>query len=102
LERECATLNGCKLGRCRITKGYDLPSKYVLHTVGPMEEDPESLASCYITTLKQAMKHHLKTVVRFFFKNLTNRLFVEFLLEFMDIQAKELVICLFWLSGNSF
>eukprot|EP01080_Neovahlkampfia_damariscottae_P011092 gene11092-3799_t len=62
LERECATLNGCKLGRCRITKGYDLPSKYVLHTVGPMEEDPESLASCYTTTLKQAMKHHLKTV----------------------------------------
>jgi O-acetyl-ADP-ribose deacetylase len=64
---ECRTLGGCPTGQARITRGYKLPAKHVIHTVGPVwhggkEGEPELLASCYRESLKLALKHKLKSV----------------------------------------
>ncbi|HHV96682.1 MAG TPA: O-acetyl-ADP-ribose deacetylase [Clostridiaceae bacterium] len=67
LLEECKKLNGCKTGEAKVTKGYNLPAKYVIHTVGPiwqggeMGED-ELLASCYRNSLKIAEEMGLKTI----------------------------------------
>lgn len=56
------------VGKAKITKGYNLPAKYVVHTVGPvvngqlLQEDCDMLKSCYLTCLKLAQQHHLKSV----------------------------------------
>ena len=67
LLEECRTLGGCPTGQARITKGYKLPAKHVIHTVGPVwsggkRGEPEFLASCYRESLKLALDHGLKTV----------------------------------------
>lgn len=67
LLQECATLGGCPTGQAKITKGYNLPAKYVIHTVGPVWRDghhgeDELLASCYRTSLQLALQHGLRTV----------------------------------------
>jgi O-acetyl-ADP-ribose deacetylase (regulator of RNase III) len=64
---ECRTLGGCPTGEARITKGYRLPAKYVIHTVGPVwhggrQREPELLASCYRTSLALAVQHGIKTI----------------------------------------
>jgi O-acetyl-ADP-ribose deacetylase len=60
LLKECRTLGGCPTGQARITRGYRLPAKFVIHAVGPRYRDgahgePELLASCYSESLKIAM-----------------------------------------------
>lgn len=64
---ECRTLNGCKTGEAKISKGYRLPAKYVIHTVGPVwhggdRNEAELLASCYRNCFRLANKHHLTTI----------------------------------------
>ena len=64
---ECRTLGGCPTGQARITGGYQLPAKHVIHTVGPVwgggqRGEPELLASCYRESLKLAAAHGLKTI----------------------------------------
>ena len=64
---ECRTLKGCKTGEAKITKGYRLPAKYVIHTVGPVwhggyKNEPELLAGCYRNSLKLAVENHIKTI----------------------------------------
>jgi O-acetyl-ADP-ribose deacetylase (regulator of RNase III) len=64
---ECRTLHGCKTGQAKITRGYQLPAKHVIHTVGPVWHgghagEPELLASCYRTSLTLAAKHSIKTI----------------------------------------
>jgi O-acetyl-ADP-ribose deacetylase (regulator of RNase III) len=64
---ECRTLGGCPTGEARITKGYDLPAKHVIHTVGPVwhggkHHEDEDLANCYRNSLALAVEHNLKTI----------------------------------------
>jgi len=68
LLEECRTLNGCETGQSKITKGYNLPAKYVIHTVGPVwyggnSNERELLKSCYNTTLNLAKENEIKTIV---------------------------------------
>jgi O-acetyl-ADP-ribose deacetylase len=64
---ECRRLNGCQTGHAKITRGYRLPAKHVIHTVGPVwhggkQGEPELLASCYRECLALARKHELESV----------------------------------------
>ena len=64
---ECRKLHGCETGEAKITKGYRLPAKYVLHTPGPVwhgggQNEGELLASCYLSCLQLAGDHGCKTV----------------------------------------
>eukprot|EP00027_Filamoeba_sp_ATCC50430_P002488 CAMPEP_0168556936 /NCGR_PEP_ID=MMETSP0413-20121227/9151_1 /TAXON_ID=136452 /ORGANISM="Filamoeba nolandi, Strain NC-AS-23-1" /LENGTH=395 /DNA_ID=CAMNT_0008587921 /DNA_START=145 /DNA_END=1332 /DNA_ORIENTATION=- len=62
LYQECRTLHGCPTGKAKITRGYDLPAKFVIHTVGPVGENPRALASCYHECMKLVVEHGIKTV----------------------------------------
>lgn len=67
LLRECETLHGCATGDAKITKGYRLPSRHVIHTVGPIWKDGnhgerEKLVSCYRTSLALARENGCRTV----------------------------------------
>ncbi|CCW65701.1 unnamed protein product [Phytomonas sp. EM1] len=62
LLRECAQLSGCPTGECVLTKGYNLPARYVLHTVGPIGEHPALLHSCYRNILSLAVSNGLRSV----------------------------------------
>jgi len=64
---ECRTLGGCATGQAKITRGYRLPAKHVIHTVGPVwnggkRGEPALLASCYRASLGLALAHKLKTI----------------------------------------
>ena len=67
LPEECMTLHGCPTGEARITHGYNLPAKYVIHTVGPVyagkTSDAHMLASCYYNSLALAKKVGLHSVI---------------------------------------
>lgn len=67
LLEECRTLNGCRTGEAKITRGYNLPARYVIHTVGPVwhggtHHEPDLLTSCYQNSLSLAASYHLKTI----------------------------------------
>lgn len=67
LLKECKVLNGCPTGEAKITKGYQLPAKYVIHTVGPVwhggnEGEPELLRSCYRSCLKLVKEYQIDSI----------------------------------------
>jgi O-acetyl-ADP-ribose deacetylase (regulator of RNase III) len=67
LLKECRTLKGCKTGQAKITRGYNLKAKHVIHTVGPVWNgggagEPALLASCYQRSLELAIAHSVKTI----------------------------------------
>jgi len=67
LLEECKTLNGCPTGEAKITKGYNLPAKYVIHSVGPVwnggkHNEDELLANCYRSSLILAVENGIKTI----------------------------------------
>ncbi len=64
---ECKTLGGCKPGEAKITRGYLLPARFVIHTVGPVwsggqRGEPETLANCYRNSLRVAGENNISTV----------------------------------------
>lgn len=67
LLEECRTLGGCATGDAKLTRGYQLPAPWVIHTVGPVwqggrDQEDELLASCYRNCLRLAQQHGFKTV----------------------------------------
>ena len=67
LLEECRTLNGCEVGFAKITKGYNLKAKHVIHTVGPVyfngeDNEEEQLKSCYKECLKLAVINNIKSI----------------------------------------
>jgi len=67
LYQECRMLGGCKTGQAKITRGYKLPAKHVIHTVGPVwrgggQGEPDLLASCYRSSFALAAQHRVKTI----------------------------------------
>ena len=64
---ECRTLGGCEPGKAKITRGYCLPARFVIHTVGPIwrggkHGEPETLADCYRNSLQLAVENGIKTI----------------------------------------
>jgi O-acetyl-ADP-ribose deacetylase (regulator of RNase III) len=67
LLEECRRIGGCPTGEARITKGYRLPARYVIHTVGPVwsggrRGEPELLRSCYVNSLRLATEHGIRSI----------------------------------------
>ncbi len=97
LQEACRLLKGCATGQSKITLGYRLPSKYIIHTVGPVwnngtENEANLLASCYKTSLELALKHEIKSIAfpaistgayRFPF-NLAAKIAYETITQFLD------------------
>ena len=64
---ECRTLGGCRPGEAKITRGYRLPARFVIHTVGPIwsggkRGEPEILANCYRNSLQLAVENGIQTI----------------------------------------
>jgi O-acetyl-ADP-ribose deacetylase len=64
---ECRTLGGCQPGEAKITRGYRLPARFVIHTVGPIwhggkHHEAQTLANCYCNSLRLAVENEIKTI----------------------------------------
>lgn len=101
LLEECKMLNGCKTGDAKITKGYDLPAKYVIHTVGPVwhgggKEEPKLLASAYRRSMEVAKENNvlsmafpaISTGVYRFPKDLADKIATETVEQFLKENSE--------------
>ena len=67
LAMACEHLDGCPVGQARITRGFDLPVSWIIHTVGPVwrggqQDEADLLASCYQASCELALEHHVRTI----------------------------------------
>lgn len=64
LLRECISLGGCEFGEAKLTKGYKLPAKFIIHTVGPSKnnKNPDLLKKCYVNSLNLAKENHIRSL----------------------------------------
>lgn len=105
---ECRTLGGCETGDAKLTRGYKLPAKYVIHTVGPVWQggshgEAELLAACYRRSLQIAASHGLSSIafpsistgVYGYPKEAAARIAVQVVQEFMrnDAAMLEIIFC---------
>ncbi|MEF8878978.1 MAG: O-acetyl-ADP-ribose deacetylase [Candidatus Thermoplasmatota archaeon] len=100
LWEECKKLGGCKTGEAKITKAYNLPSKYVIHTVGPIyskkkEDNSEYLSSCYRNSLDLANNKGIKSVS---FPAISTGAFGYPIEEAAEIAIKTIIN---WLKNNA-
>lgn len=110
LLNECRLLNGCKTGDAKITKGYNLPAKFVIHTVGPvwndgLHDEPQLLVSCYKRSLEVAVENEIKSIafpnistgVYHFPKQKAAMIALETVGDFLkkNRQIEEVVFCTF-------
>ena len=85
----CRDLNGCQTGEAKITGGFNLPARYVIHTVGPVwsggsRNEPQLLRQCYLKSLEVSSTHQLKTIA---FPNISTGVY-----GFPKQQAAEIAI----------
>lgn len=107
---ECRTLDGCETGRAKITGGYRLPCKFVIHTVGPVwrggkANEPALLASCYSASLLLAAGNNCKTIafpnistgVYGFPKKLAATIAVNEVVKFLEknVLPQKIIFCCF-------
>ena len=107
---ECRMQNGCETGDAKITHGYNLPAKYVIHTVGPVWNDgfhnePEKLSSCYRRSLETAVENGVKSIafpnistgVYHFPKNRAANIAIETVTDFLmnDTTIEKVIFCVF-------
>lgn len=107
---ECRTLNGCRTGEAKITRGYNLPAKHVIHTVGPVwsgghRDEAELLASCYRSSLRLAAEHKamsiafpgISTGVYGYPKEVAARIAVAVVRDFVATRSsiEEVIFCCF-------
>jgi O-acetyl-ADP-ribose deacetylase (regulator of RNase III) len=102
LLQECLTLHGCETGQAKITKGYNLPAKYVIHTVGPVwhggsNKESQFLANCYRNCLKIAEENNIKSIA---FPSISTGVYGYPIEEASDIALKEIVS--FLMTHSSF
>lgn len=62
LLQACTKLGGCRTGEAKITKAYKLPSKYVIHTVGPKDQDEQKLRNCYLASLELMKLNKIRSI----------------------------------------
>jgi O-acetyl-ADP-ribose deacetylase (regulator of RNase III) len=105
---ECRTLNGCETGDAKITKGYKLKAKHIIHTVGPVFKDGKSnedelLASCYLKSLSLAEENNCKTIafpcvstgIYGFPSERAAKIVVNSLKDFEAKGVEEVILCCF-------
>ncbi|MGQ7869323.1 O-acetyl-ADP-ribose deacetylase [Sunxiuqinia sp. sy24] len=110
LLEECKKLKGCETGQAKLTLGYRLPARFVIHTVGPVWhggeiDEKEQLASAYHSSLKIAKEHHLKTLafpnistgVYAFPKQLAAQIAIDTVRDFLkdDDSFEEITFCVY-------
>nr|CDS28048.1 MACRO domain containing protein 2 [Hymenolepis microstoma] len=88
LYMECKDLGGCPVGSAKITAGYNLPAKYVIHCVGPMDGNADSLRSCYKTALKLCTENNIKSIA---FPCISTGIY-----GFPNEPAAEIALCTTW------
>lgn len=108
LLNECRSLNGCETGEAKITLGYNLPARYVIHTVGPIWKggnfnEEQLLANCYKNSLQLAIKYNCKTIafpnistgVYGFPKELAAQIAIKEIKQYpkIEIFAKVIFVC---------
>ena len=93
---ECRTLHGCVTGEAKITKAYNLPCDYVIHTVGPIwnegrDREEELLANCYFNSMKLAMDNGIRSIA---FPSISTGIYSFRHRSFLVLLLPEDIICL--------